>query len=418
MRIVLLKSSAYRAFSKFDREYDTLRKSPIAWTAAALFLASPALAEEIVVTGKPLSQTAADLAACLARQCPPDQDVAATLAHAENQFVAGDYKGSRSTLKKSLSRNRQHGGAYPVPVSDLLRANSRIAEHVGEVKDYQLSVLDMRDTLKSAFGSASFRTLMAQIEVGDSRTKLGFPDEAERIYGEIEKKALAQNLNRVATLARLRQALLLQVRQEDSPDSGRRHKLEALLDKVSLEPLKGAEDFAMVAEVMRARLDRSGGEAKTTQALIRRFAESGGTSRPVLLHAEPVSRIDLTKDGEEGPQSVAAWRRYTTNGQGSWADVGFWIGADGKVSDVEVLRATGESSWLKPVRKSIARRIYAPLKKGDEAPPGFYMIERYTLTARFSDDVTGSHLRMREATPRVEMIDLTPDNIPQPPRKG
>ena len=146
---------------------------------------------EIVVTGRSLKDTADALAACLARGCPPDEDVAATLAHAENQFIGGEYDGARTTLLKSLGRNRKHGQAYPVPVSDLLRANSRVALHLGEGKNFQLSVLDMRDTLKKGVGDDDPRTLVAQIEVGDSRAKLGHPEEAERIYKEVEARAIA-----------------------------------------------------------------------------------------------------------------------------------------------------------------------------------------------------------------------------------
>lgn len=141
---------------------------------------------EIVVTGRSLKETADALAACLARNCPPDEDVAATLAHAENQFIGGDYDNARTTLLRSVGRNRKHGQAYPVPVSDLFRANSRIAQHMGEAKNFQLSVLDMRDTLKKGVGADDPRTLVAQIEVGDSRAKLGQPDDAERIYRDVE----------------------------------------------------------------------------------------------------------------------------------------------------------------------------------------------------------------------------------------
>ena len=119
---------------------------PALGMALTLALAAPAQAEDIVVTGKSLKQTEADLRACLERKCPPDEDIKATLAHAENLFVSGDYKNSRATLKDSLGRNRKHGEAFPVPVSDLLRANGRISEQMGEAKDFQLSVLQGRRT--------------------------------------------------------------------------------------------------------------------------------------------------------------------------------------------------------------------------------------------------------------------------------
>ena len=53
------------------------------------------VAGDIVVTARSLQDTADALAACIARNCPPDEDIAATLAHAENQFVGGDYRSAR-----------------------------------------------------------------------------------------------------------------------------------------------------------------------------------------------------------------------------------------------------------------------------------------------------------------------------------
>jgi hypothetical protein len=134
---------------------------------AATLTVAPAIAADsdgpIIVTAQPLAETAAALAACLERSCPPD-----------------GYKAARTTLLKSIDRNRAHGGAFPVPVSDLYRANGRVAEHVGEARSFQSSVLEMRDTLREGLGRDDPRVLGAQIEVGDSRAKLGFPDEAAR----------------------------------------------------------------------------------------------------------------------------------------------------------------------------------------------------------------------------------------------
>jgi hypothetical protein len=79
-----------------------------------VMLAAPAFAQDsqdnsgsgqtIVVTGTSLAQTERNLRECLARRCPPDEDIAATLAHAENQFVAGDYAAARRTTKASLAQ--------------------------------------------------------------------------------------------------------------------------------------------------------------------------------------------------------------------------------------------------------------------------------------------------------------------------
>lgn len=398
-----------------------MTKTRLSLLLLASALTFPAAAQtngdaEIVVTGRSLKETADALAACLARNCPPDEDVAASLAHAENQMLQGDYKDSRTTLLKSIGRNRKYGEKYPVEVSDLFRANSRVAEHVGEAKNFQLSVLDMRNTLKAGLGEKDPRVMVAQIEVGDSRAKLGFPDEAERIYQDVEKQALAGGQNRVAMFARVRQALLVQTRAEASNLDSDYKEARTLLDNIIAHPLPGAEEFAMAAQVMRARTDRKKGDASSTEAILRDFAARGGTSRPVLLFSEPIKRIDLSQDpGNNQPAPNTLQRLTALNSVGKWADVGFWIGADGRVTDIEVLRSEGTKQWLKPVFEQIKTRVYAPLRRTDnDASPGFYMIERYTLTARWTDDATGTNMRRREATPRIERLDITPENYQRP----
>ena len=379
--------------------------------SAALFAAQPVLAGDIVVTGKPLKDTAAALAECIKRGCPPNEDMAATIAHAENQFVSGDYEGARKTLHSSLGRNRKHGKEYPVELSNVLRANGRVAEHLGEAKDFQLSTLDMRNTLKDSFGDNDFRTLVAQVEVGDSRAKLGYPEEAERIYRDVEKRALEAKQFRVASFARLRVALLTQTRFEDEPSGHNAAMLDANLAELIDSPLPESSDFVLAAKVLRARKDRKAGSTASTDELVRTFASAGGTSRPVLLFAEAVSQIDPLEGLAEGMNdNRQAWTRWSTNRNGQWVDIGFWIGQDGHVSDIEVLRQKGSVDWTKPVMKSIAKRVYAPLRKDGDATPGFYMVERYSLTARVAQgEETGTHLRVREQRPRIEMLELTSD---------
>ena len=49
---------------------------------------------------------------------------------------------------------------------------------------------------------------MADIEVADSRAKLGYPDEARRSYSAIANRATQLGAPRVAAFARIRLALL------------------------------------------------------------------------------------------------------------------------------------------------------------------------------------------------------------------
>ena len=168
-------------------------------------IAVPAIAaqegdREIVVTGQSLKTTEKAFRDCIARGCPPDEEIRAALTHAENQFITGDYRDARSILGKTVGRNRKHGGEYPIEVSDLFRAFSRIAEHFGEGDLFRLSVLDMRDTLREALPENDGRLIVAQIEVGPSWSKLGYPKEAVRVYANVAAKALAAGHTRWAKL--------------------------------------------------------------------------------------------------------------------------------------------------------------------------------------------------------------------------
>jgi hypothetical protein len=184
------------------------------------------------------------------------------------------------------------------------------------------------------------------------------------------------------------------------------------LQKMADGPPAGAEDFGLVAAVTLARLDRKAGNTESTAAIVKRFADRGGANRPILLSAEPIKLPDTAGLDQKSGNVLAISQG---NIEDRWIDVGFWVNANGLVSDAEVLRSSGNSRWSKLVIDSIASRIYAPLKsKGDAAAPGFYMIERYTFTARYMDEVTGTRIRQRSPAPRIERLDITPENYDQP----
>ena len=362
---------------------------------------------EIVVTARSLKDTESDLKACLARGCPPDQDIKATIAHAENQFVEGDYRNARETIVRSLGRNRKHKGEFPIEVSDLLRANGNVAAHLGEPNAYRISVLDMRDTLKSALKPDDYRVFGAEIEVADSRMKLGYLDEASDKYLQIERQALAKKLPQVAAIARLRDLSLRVQRAESEKTAFRRKEATEAIDAFLLQPTAGAEQFKIVAEVMKSRMDRTAGSTATTDALIARYAALGGTDRPVLLHAKAIEM-------NEAQAARAAAGGSDLNRRGMqvvdkrWVDVGFWISADGKVDEPEIIRQQGNTDWTDVVIKSIKTRVYAPLKaEKDGTSPGIYAVERYTLTAQYEDDVTGTRIRQRSPVAKIERIDHT-----------
>ncbi|UVO54007.1 hypothetical protein [Sphingomonas sp. SUN039] len=380
-------------------------------------MAAPAYAasdDTIVVTAKSLKQTAADLAACLARNCPPDQDVKATLAHAENQFVAGDYKNARTTLLKSVARNRKHGDAYPIPVSDLMRGNARVAAHLGEGSNFQSSTIASRDILRKGFGANDAKALVGDIEVGDMRAKLGYPDEAERIYKGVGERAAAANLPWIVSATEIRQAMLKLASELPTDQKEGRDRLVRLSQ--GTDPAYRGTRIA--AKILLARSDRKAGrDDSTTKALLAEYAAAGGTQTPTLLFAAPIKQAEAPRGGA-GEGRTQTTQLATKSFDGQWFDIGFWITPDGHTSEIEVIRKSGaDNLFVKPVIDSIQSRVYAPLKR-EPGDPGVYAVERYSMTSLWVDDNTGTRIRMRSPVPRIERMDLTPDQIVETPKSA
>src|SRR5258706_3616290 len=150
---------------------------------------APAKGNDIVVTGVRLQDSEKALKDCLARRCSPTEDIAATLAHAENQFVAGDYHDARKTLLSSVGRNKRFAKSYPVQVADLLHANSRIAAHLGESEGYRIGMVDVVTSLKAGLPDSDPRVLVAQIEVGDSFARTRQIEAAVSSYRDVARRA-------------------------------------------------------------------------------------------------------------------------------------------------------------------------------------------------------------------------------------
>lgn len=396
--------------------------------AAAALTATPALAQEaaapapsnadIVVTARSLEDTARALRDCLARNCPPAEDIRATLAHAENQFISGDYRNARATMLASIRRNSDAGAVAPIELSDLYRANGRVAAHLGEGRAYQLSTLDMRDTLRENLPAGDARILAAEIEVADSRRALGYVDEAKDAYDRIARLATERGHPRVAAFAQIRRATIdLPTAQTPRDQRNTRDVREAIASLEQIVTMGGTAgaDMALLAEVLLARYERDNGNMTRTTALMQRFLAGNGATRPLLISGDPVRLRDRSEDRDREAQS-ALQRLQMSDVTDRWIDVGFWVEADGLVGDVELLRSEGDSGWFADVQRSIRSRRYTPLARTpNTGTPGFYMIERYTLTARIRTDCTGSRITCRDPQARVERIDLTPEDIATQP---
>lgn len=383
---------------------------------AAFALATPAAAQDsppqqqaenptIVVTGKSLADTERDLRDCIARHCPPDQEAAATVAHAENQLVAGKYGDSHRTLTNGATRLRRHGKEYPVPISDLLRAHSRVAAHVGEGEVYRRAAVDVVATLRAGLGDDDFRTLVARIEFANTYVSFRKFDLADNRYKDVQRDAHRLGLKRVEAYAILRRGMLLSVRAMDDSvtfGSEARRVLGSLIDSKDPEMVP----FGKAAMVVLARMQAKEGDASGVDALIASLRVRPG-ARPVLIHAEPIKLPQQNSRSENGGSTTQMMA--TNNYEDQWVDIGFWVAPDGRTTDVEVLRQGKgyDGKWARAVVTSIQSRRYTPLSL-DPSDPGVFRVERYTFTSRWTTN-TGSRMRQREVVPQLEMLDLSVD---------
>src|SRR4051812_8531172 len=115
----------------------------------------------IVVTAQRIADYRARLAACLARHCPTNEDADATLALAEALFLSGQYHDARFAVRASLHRNHDAAGAFPEPVSDLYRADVRIARHLGLDGDTRASAYNILHALQRGIPHEDYRHFTA-----------------------------------------------------------------------------------------------------------------------------------------------------------------------------------------------------------------------------------------------------------------
>ena len=360
----------------------------------------------ITVTGVRLNDLRRELEACLARGCPPMEDMAATFRYAEGLFLDGDYRNARRVLRQSIGRNREHAERYPIVVAGLFRANARMAMHEGDGEDVRRSTLNVERSLRAGLPASDPRIIGAQLEIAEMHAALGqnrsdgeLFRRAENQFREAARAARAINRSDLAALADLRRAILAyRIGRDDA-----REQLEAVARLTSPE----TRVQQLGARIVLATMDRNRGDST---ALDRLHAElsAAGLRAPVLLYAPPVRMPNAaTTSGVASMNGDSIEMRnmstnWSSEGFDYWADVGFWITGQGRVEDVEVLRSHGPQHWLQPVLGSIAGRLYAPPASNELS----FRVERYRFTSlleRRSDRRTVAH----SAQGRIEMLDIT-----------
>ncbi|HEY0411830.1 MAG TPA: hypothetical protein VGD66_01655 [Allosphingosinicella sp.] len=362
----------------------------------------------IVVTGIRLGDARQQLEQCLARKCPPLEDIKATLQYAEALFTAGNYDEASAVLQRSVGRNHGHADRYPVGVAGLYRALGRVSMHQGEGDRARSAAYGVVRSLQAGLPAEDARILGGKLEAADTQASLGDGDGADRLYREVADKARRIGRPDLAATAEVRRGLLL-------------HRLgysdgRALLEKVAALADPRTRTQQLAARVVLARIDRDAGKADSTQRLLAEL-RAFGLRKPALVYAPPIDvpragTMAFAPAGGDGMPKRGVASMTPTEGFDYWADVGFWITPEGRVQEAEILRAKGPREWLQPVLSSIAGRIYAPAAGAAEAT---YRVERFSYTS-LMETQTGTRIATHSAQGRIESLDITAE-APPPPRQ-
>lgn len=351
--------------------------------------------QEVTVTGRRIRDFRDRLAACIARHCPPNEDVDATLALAEVEFESGAYEEARRTILQSLGRNRQHARAFPEPVADLYRSRARVSRHLGRGDESLRSTLDVRRTLEQGIPTEDYRHFTARLEVAEAYTRASRLVEARDELEALARAARAASRPDVASLAELRGTWISYLLAPYGPARAR-------LVEMTRDPANRMR--AVGAQILLARIYRDQGDPRRADELVAELARRD-TGRRALVYSPPYQL--LARETVEDGGTVRVNTRIPDTFDRTWIDVGFWVMPDGRVDGLELIRHRGNTDWADPLLRSIRGRRYTVAT--DNTPT--FRLERYTYTADLGR-VSGTRIMQRGERARVEYYDLSTGEPP------
>jgi hypothetical protein len=371
--------------------------------------------QTIVVVGDRIADLRRRLAACLARHCPPNEDIDATTALAELLFDNGEYRDARSLLLASIGRNRRQAAHYPEPVSDLYRANALVARHLGFDADARLSTWEILHSLQRGIPVEDARHFTARLEVIESLIAFGEYYQARQQLNVLANKARAAGRDDVVAATELR-GIWLHYMQDPHGD-------EVIRELTALSASTNGYR-SIGARMLLVRIYNARGQTRQADALIAQIA-GRGTHRQLLSapEYELVQQDNVAARAANGraimaalssgrPQLVDNLTDRMTDIYDQLIDVAFRIRPDGTVVDVQIVNHRGEPGWAPPLIRSISGRRYAVSRDGSET----YRVERYSYTAeRRTEGLTSTHISNRSPRGRVEYRELSETNIPPTP---
>lgn len=355
----------------------------------------------VVITATPLAQTQARLAACIARHCPPREDIDASLAHAENQFLAGDYAAARHTLGRSRARNGRYAAELPVEVSDLHRAYGRLSNLDGRLQISRIAQIESIEALKAGLDSNDARVLMQRLMIGDEYARAGRLRAAEDVYRKVARQARKAGELHVLGHAMMRDAVVFGAIASVAPEY--RQTAEDKIARIEDSDEPQLAGFRDAAKLLRASLAGLEGDLPALEKAIA-TVNPQKFDKPLLIYAPSYSLEDDLTPNQMMPTSAGA---------PEWIDLRFRIGADGTVHNVEILRDSGNlgRDWAKSVSRAVAGRRYAPLA----LPAGSEGVTRVERFSYIHDVMSATHTRIRGrgSRGRLTSLDITADPKPE-----
>lgn len=347
----------------------------------------------IVIYGRKLEDAQNALTACIARSCPPKEEIERFLAYAGQQFAAGDYKGSRRTLLRAMHRNARYAATLPKEVSLLHRANARLAGLNGLVGQERVGVIDAVDALKKGLPKDDPAIMLQRLEVGDSYAKQARLNAALAQYRWVADQAVKARQPPVEGMALFRRAVLLSAVASVQP-------LYVKAARGAVAAIQRRQEPAFLpyrngTRLMAAMLAKSKDKDAAVDAALAGLEKMPGDVEPVLLYEPPLDMRDAVFGAGYG------------NDKTQWADVSYRITPDGKVADVHILRAspTLDRTWLGIAMRPLQQRRYAPRPNLAATDPGTFKVARYSFVSDLITD-TGTHITRRSSQRRVDVTDL------------
>lgn len=357
----------------------------------------PLQRDEIVVVGAKLADLKADVARCEAGGCSVREDVIATVRYAEAEFREGNYHDARTALGKAVSRTKKNADSDPFAVAELHTARATVAWHFGDQRE-ALRATGATTRLLDRHAPQSPNALMARMRLIQAQYQLDGPSYNIGQLKSLSQRAADANLPLIAMRADLGRAAMLY-------RSNRRAEALELLRGIQASDLPQTTGLKLASEVLAMRLAAQDGDMQAVEALIARLTEGQKRIGPTLVWSP---ELPVPRGGDFVPSDPLLIQLQPGSGDLiglRWVDIGYAIGADGRVEEVDILRGSPRPDWAKPLVKVIGQRRYTPSAEPDELA-GRYRVERYTLTADFITP-RGSLIRRRAGQPRFEQLDLT-----------